>query len=145
LCDVIRRSGRKLPILGVATASVALLALSGCSTVTDGSVVARVDDAELSDDQLSTMLTELTGDDDAATAPADLANQLITTFILDEALRNDLAATGAPHPDADPDAELTAAGLDAAANEAFTAWQTLPPPEVDEATLEARYSAGPVE
>lgn len=150
---MIRRPVRHVPLLahfrahfrGVATAALGALALSACSTVSDNSVVARVDDAEMSDADLSRMLVELTGDDEAATAPAEAANQLITTFILNEALRSDLAAAGIPLPDDADDVELTAAGLDASANAAFTEWQTLPPPDIDATTLEAMYSSGPVE
>lgn len=106
-------------------------------------MAARVDDETLSEDQLAAMMREAMGDEEAATAPTGLSTEILNTFLLDQIIRADLAAAGAPAPD--PPADDTLASLNVAAGNSFAAWQATAPSQVPPDVLRAEYERGPVE
>jgi parvulin-like peptidyl-prolyl isomerase len=122
---------------------VAALAVSGCATFTDADVAVRVGDDQLSEDQLDELVRERLGDTTVDTAPMTVVNEIITTYVLDRALRADLAALGSPLPDVEGD--VTVDSLTSSANLAFSAWQQTPPDPSLGASLRNRYELGPVE
>jgi parvulin-like peptidyl-prolyl isomerase len=126
--------------LVIAAASLALL--SGCATFSDDDVAARVGDAELTEDQMAAMLRESAGEE-AVVAPMTDAGQIVNDFVLDQALRADLAAAGAPLPDIE--SELTRVTLRESAGQAFAAWQVTAPTAVEPETVRALYERGPVD
>ncbi len=128
----------------LAAASLGLLA--GCATFTDDEIAVRVDDVEMSVDELNTIV------DDAAVARAAADNELVraqivsevlNNFVLDQVLRADLESLGATVPELN--AELSAVTLQESVGLSFDAWQTIPPEPFDDAEVQARYELGPAE
>lgn len=135
---MIRR--RFVPLIAAATAA---LVLSACNTVTDNDVAARVDDVELSQDDFSNMLEEVTGADEEATAPMGAANEILNNFVLDQILRADLVAAEVAVPD--PPADATHAALQQSVGDVVAAWQTTPPATPDPDFVRTTYQLGPGE
>jgi hypothetical protein len=138
LSVVIGRLPRRLA--AALTAVAATAALTGCATFTDADVAARVGDAELSEDQLASMLREVVGDEDADVAPMSAVSEILNNFVLDRALRADLAASGSPLPDST--FELTRTSLQESVGLAFSAWQSTPPNPIPPDVLRSRYESG---
>lgn len=136
---MIRRAPARLAVIAAAA-----VALSGCATFSDADVAVRVEDDEMSEDQLAEMLREALGDDEATIAPMDVTNQILTNFVLDRSLRYDLAALGETVPEVDG-ADTSYAALEQSANEAFTAWQTITPEPPPDEVLRATYAEGPAQ
>lgn len=119
------------------------VALSGCATVADADVAARVGDEELSNEQLSTIAREQLGDDEAVRADMQTVVGILNNWVLDQVLRADLASNGTPL-DA-PEGELTLESLTASINESFQSWQQVPPTPIPDDAVRAGYERGPVE
>lgn len=118
-------------------------AASGCATVTDGNVAARVGDAELSNDELTAITRGELGDDDAVRADMQLVVGVLNNWVLDQVLRADLAANGTPLPAVE--GEVTNETLNAAITESFGLWQQIPPTPLPDDVVASRYGLGPVE
>ena len=127
----------------IATVLATAFALSGCATFTDDNLAARVGTHELTEGQLADLVRERIGDEDAKIAPAGAAAEIITTFIVDATLRDDLVERGETPPA--PVAPLTATGLQTNAQTVAQLWSTLPPPTIEPAVLRAAYEQGPAE
>jgi hypothetical protein len=99
----VRRVNRRLPLVLSVAAIVALTA--GCTTFSDSSNIARVDDATLTEDDFQAQLTELGAPSDQL-LPAEAVRAQITTWIQEQ-----IAADDGPGVDADEAAELYDQGL----------------------------------
>ena len=132
----------KRPLTRLALFAATAIALTGCATFTDSDVAARVDDEELSMDELNSIAREQLGDE---TVRADTQTILgiLNNWVLDQVLRADLEANGAPLPPTD--GEMTNEGLTASVSESFGIWQQTPPTPVTDEEVRARYRLGPVE
>lgn len=117
----------------------AVVALSGCGTFTDNDVVAEVGDEQLTESDIRSIL----GDDEATDIPYDVANTIVTNWIIDQVLRFDLAEGGnALEPEG---GELTAETQEASFDTAFTAWQQTDPRPISDDQVASAYGAGPTE
>lgn len=123
--------------------AAAAAALTGCSTFTDNAVAARVEDAELSNEQLASITRDQLGDDAAGRADLPTIIAILNNWVLDQVLRADLAANGTPLAAAE--GELTNDGLNASISESFGVWQQTPPTPIADDEVRARYELGPVE
>jgi hypothetical protein len=145
LCDVNRLPSRRLIPLAVAVASLG--SLSACTTFSDDNVVARVDDAELTNDDFAEIVRSVEGEE-ATFAPInddtrnDDATDIIRNWIVDQIVRDDLEANGIEVPE--PSTELTSAAIEANFTEAAGLWQQQPAPTISDEDVRAQYERGPV-
>ena len=117
----------------------AVVALTGCGTFTDNDVVAEVGDEQLTESDIRSIL----GDDEATDVPYDVANTIVTNWIIDQVIRFDLADGGNP---IEPEGgDLTAESQEASFEAAFAAWQTAEPRTVTNDQLASAYGEGPTE
>ncbi len=146
LCDVNRLPTRRLVLLAVAVASLG--SLSACATFSDDNLVARVNDTELTSDDFSEILRSVEGDE-ATFAPIndgsrpDDATDIIRNWIVDQIVRDDLAATGIEMPA--PSTELSSMAIAANFNESAALWQQQPAPPISDEQARAEYERGPVD
>lgn len=135
----------------LAAATLGIVALGSCATFSDDNLAARVGDAKLTQDDLERLLLDKAALDAeaAGTEPSDIppkrvptseAAGVITTFVLNHAIRADLAALGSPLDEPAPG--LGYEELQVSANEALTAWQSLPPKQFSDDELRALYDLG---
>lgn len=130
----------------IVTALAGAVLLTGCSTFSDNDIAARVGDEELTEQQLADMLREgVDGeiDDDLEIAPMVDANAILNNFVLDQALRADLAAAGVDAPAAA--VELSRVGLEESLNVALQTWQSTPATAIEPSRVQARYDEGMLE
>ncbi len=120
----------------LAFAAAAALALSGCGTFTDNDVVAGVDDAELSNDDLRA----LAGDLDEL--PTQDARGAISAFLVTELLAADLDALGVDVDVPETGDLPPAQSLRIRQDTVITAWTTLDPDRLVDDTMRASYAAG---
>ncbi len=124
------------------------MSLSACSTFSDDNVVARVNDNELSNDDLTEILRGVEGEE-ATFAPIndasriDDATDIISNWIVDQILRDDLAAAGIAVPE--PSTELSAAAIQANFTESAPLWQQQPAIPISDEQAQAEYELGPLE
>ena len=117
----------------------AVVALTGCGTFTDNDVVAEVGDEQLTESDIQSIL----GDDEAAEVPYQVANTIVTNWIIDQVIRFDLEEGGNP---IDPEGgELTAESQEASFDAAFAAWQEAEPRTVTDDQIASAYGEGPTE
>ena len=117
----------------------AVVALTGCGTFTDNDVVAEVGDEQLTESDIQSIL----GDDEVAEVPYQVANTIITNWIIDQVIRFDLAEGGnAIEPEG---GELTAESQEASFDAAFTAWQETEPRPISNEQIASAYGEGPTE
>lgn len=133
---------RRRPLRSTLLLAVVALGTSACSTFTDTDVVARVGVVEMTDQQLAELLREQVGDE-ANRAPLELSNQIVTTFVLDAAVRADIARLGGDVPT--PSGFLTAAGLQSDFQQAVQAWQAVQPRSFERAAWGDLYARGPAD
>lgn len=117
----------------------AVVALTGCGTFTDNDVVAEVGDEQLTEADVQSIL----GDEEATEVPYQIANTIITNWIIDQVLRYDLAE-GGNAIDAEG-GDLTAETQEASFEAAFTAWQESEPRPITNDQVASAYGAGPTE
>ena len=132
----------KRPLTRLALFAATAVALTGCATFTDSDVAARVDDQELTTDELNSIAREQLGDE-ALRADTQTILAILNNWVLDQVLRADLAANGQPLTA--PEGELTNDGLTASISESFGIWQQTPPTPVPDEAIRARYELGAVE
>jgi hypothetical protein len=146
LCDVNRLPTRRLVLFATAVAS--LSTLSGCATFSDDNVVARVNDTELTNDDLSEILRGVEGGE-ATFAPinddsrTDDATDIIRNWIVDQIVREDLAANGIEVPA--PSTDMSAAAIEANFTGSAGLWQQQPPITISDDEARAEYESGPVD
>lgn len=119
-------------LAALATASV----LSGCATFqTD--VVARVGDAELTDEEFQALVAEQTGNDETpARIDGQTARTIVANFVVTELLRSDLVALGIPIPESDQTGMTPSTALRNDYDLAVQSWTTMPAASfVDEQVL----------
>lgn len=118
------------------------VALSGCATFSDSDVAARVGDEQMTHDELASIVRGELGDD-AVRAPTDAVKSVVETFVIDRAVRADLARLGTTPPD-EPAGDLSYATLQESANSSLSVWQATPPGAFDEDLWRATYELGPL-
>lgn len=144
-----------VPILVLAGAA------SGCSTFSDNDAAARVDEFELSQDQLGELMIAATPGaqpDEQLELSADTARSLLNTWILTKILEVDLAAQGqsvsaeaiadatgafaAQDPDGWATTPVALQDLQVEQQAAITIWSELEVPTPSEDELRSLYAAG---
>ena len=135
LSGVIRRT----PLVLLAAA----VALTGCSTFTDNDVVAEVGDEQLTDADVQSILSARL--DDTSEVPYDVANAVVSNWIIDQVLRFDLAAAGTPIDDTTTDGDMTEEGQQASFDAAFAAWTSAEPRPITNDQVGSAYGQGATE
>lgn len=121
------------PLLAVAAA---VLTLSACGSISDNDVVASVDDAELTNDDLR----DLAGDLDEL--PAQDARGAISAFLVTELLTADLETLGVDVDVPDTSELPSAQALQTRQDVVIASWTTLDPTVLVDDTMLATYSQG---
>lgn len=140
--------------------ALAAVVATGCGTVSDNDVAARVEGTELTNDEFAELVAseELAGIEEQGLdglgldalvaadnrAPRAAVDVVLYRFVATQLLRSDLAALGAEVlPSAPAEGASPFAGLDADFGAAAQSWIGLPPEQLLDDAVVARYSAGP--
>ena len=123
----------------VATAGLATLALSACSTVTDNTVAGRVGDESISYDEVVEILSEESpvGADDPQSVRG-----VTSLFIANELVKADLASLGVEVTEVDTTGLAGGEALRASFSNHVEAWQNLPVDALADGEAAAFYASG---
>ena len=122
----------------VATAGLAALALSGCTTFSDNSAAARVGDAELSYDDVVEILSESPdGADDA-----ESVRGVTSLFVANELVKADLAVIGVETTQVETSDLAAGDALRSEFTSVVETWQALPAELLADERVELFYTGG---